>query len=32
MSPGSLITMVIVLSIIWGGAVYFINLAYKSQS
>ncbi|WP_157081601.1 MetS family NSS transporter small subunit [Fervidicola ferrireducens] len=31
MGTGSLITMIIVLGIIWGGTIYFINLAYKSQ-
>ncbi|WP_422446806.1 MetS family NSS transporter small subunit [Thermoanaerobacterium sp. DL9XJH110] len=32
MSAGSLITMIIVLGIAWGGALYCINIAFKSQS
>ncbi|WP_286973725.1 MetS family NSS transporter small subunit [Acetomicrobium sp. UBA5826] len=31
MSVGSLITMIIVLGLVWGGALYFINVAFKSE-
>ncbi|WP_143156217.1 MetS family NSS transporter small subunit [Caldanaerovirga acetigignens] len=31
MNPGSLITMIVVLGIAWGGMLYFINIAFKAQ-
>jgi len=31
MTPGSLITMIVVLGIAWGGAAYFLSMAMKNE-
>ncbi|WP_148866216.1 MetS family NSS transporter small subunit [Thermosediminibacter litoriperuensis] len=28
---GSLITMVLILGMVWGGLAYFLNLAFRAQ-
>ncbi|HHY04494.1 MAG TPA: MetS family NSS transporter small subunit [Thermoanaerobacterales bacterium] len=30
MTAGSILTMIIVLAVSWGGAIYFINMAAKA--
>jgi len=31
MSTGSLITMIVILGLVWGGALYFMNVAFSSE-
>ncbi|WP_157081642.1 MetS family NSS transporter small subunit [Fervidicola ferrireducens] len=31
MRPGSIITMIVMLTIVWGGLFYFLNMALKSE-
>jgi len=31
MSAGSIVTMIVILGLVWGGALYFMNIAYSSE-